>query len=99
MYSRRGTGYYKVPSLIGVWNRSALMHSGYVTSLEEMFNPARLKDDFIPSGFNPNVEKPFAVKGTHLVYTSMKKIKSPAGICKIIINYKHENVQPPTFSN
>lgn len=63
MYSRRGTGYYKVPSLIGVWNRSALMHSGYVTSLEEMFNPARLKDDFIPSGFNPNVEKPFAVKG------------------------------------
>ncbi len=63
LYSRRGTGYYKVPSLIGVWNRSALMHSGYVTSLEEMFNPARLKDDFMPSGFNPNVDKPFAVKG------------------------------------
>ncbi|MBL7720905.1 MAG: hypothetical protein JNK98_02820, partial [Chitinophagaceae bacterium] len=63
MYSRRGTGFYKVPSLIGVWNRSALMHSGYVTSLEEMFNPERLKDDFMPSGFNPNVDKPFAVKG------------------------------------
>lgn len=63
LYSRRGTGYYKVPSLIGVWNRSALMHSGYVTSLEEMFNPARQQDDFIPSGFNPNVDKPFAVKG------------------------------------
>lgn len=63
MYSRRGTGYYKVPSLIGVWNRSALMHSGYVTSLEEMFNPARMKEDFIPSGFNPNVDKPFPVVG------------------------------------
>jgi hypothetical protein len=63
LYSRRGTGYYKVPSLIGVWNRSALMHSGYVTSLEEMFNPARLKDDFMPSGFNPNVDKPFPVLG------------------------------------
>lgn len=63
LYSRRGTGYYKVPSLAGVWNRSALMHSGYVTSLEEMFNPARQKDDFMPSGFNPNVDKPFAVKG------------------------------------
>lgn len=63
LYSRRGTGYYKVPSLIGVWNRSVLMHSGYVTSLEEMFNPARQQDDFIPPGFNPNVDKPFAVKG------------------------------------
>lgn len=63
LYSRRGTGYYKVPSLAGVWNRDALMHSGYVTTLEEMFNPARQKDDFIPSGFNPNVNKPFAVKG------------------------------------
>jgi hypothetical protein len=63
MYSRRGTGFYKVPSLIGVWNRSALMHSGYVTSLEEMFNAARQNDDFIPSGFNPNIDKPFAVKG------------------------------------
>ncbi|HEX4850108.1 MAG TPA: hypothetical protein VFV08_04835, partial [Puia sp.] len=48
LYSRRGTGYYKVPSLIGVWNRSALLHGGYVTSLEEMFNPERLKDDFMP---------------------------------------------------
>jgi len=63
LYSRRGTGYYKVPSLIGVWNRNALMHSGYVTSLEEMFDPAREKDDFMPTGFNPNIDKPFAVKG------------------------------------
>ncbi len=63
LYSRRGTGYYKVPSLIGVWNRTALMHSGYVSSLEEMFNPARLQSDFRPSGFNPNIDKPFPVQG------------------------------------
>ena len=63
LYSRRGTGYYKVPSLAGVWNRNALMHSGYITSLEEMFDPSRQKDDFKPSGFNPNIDKPFAVKG------------------------------------
>ena len=63
LHSRRGTGYYKVPSLAGVWNRPVLMHSGYVNSLEEMFNPARQQDDFIPSGFNPNIDKPFAVKG------------------------------------
>lgn len=63
LYSRRGTGFYKVPSLIGVWNRSALMHSGYVTSLEEMFNPARVRSDFIPSGFNPRIDKPFPVQG------------------------------------
>lgn len=63
LYTRRGTGYYKIPSLIGVWNRGALLHGGYVTSLEEMFNPARHKDDFMPSGFNPNIDKPFPVKG------------------------------------
>lgn len=63
LYSRRGTGYYKIPSLIGVWNRSALLHGGYVTTLEEMFNPARHRDDFMPTGFNPNINKPFAVKG------------------------------------
>lgn len=66
LYSRRGTGYYKVPSLIGVWNRTALMHSGYVTSLEEMFNPARLQNDFKPSGFNPNIDKPFPVQDPYI---------------------------------
>lgn len=40
--TRRGTGYYKVPSLRGVWNRGALSHTGQVTSLEEWLDAARL---------------------------------------------------------
>ena len=40
--TRRGTGYYKVPSLLGVWNRGALSHTGQVKSLEEWLDPARL---------------------------------------------------------
>ncbi|HLJ46370.1 MAG TPA: hypothetical protein VKU01_10200 [Bryobacteraceae bacterium] len=43
METRRGTGYYKVPSLRGVWNRGALSHTGQVKSLEEWLDPARLK--------------------------------------------------------
>jgi hypothetical protein len=42
METRRGTGYYKVPSLRGVWNRGALSHSGQVKSLEEWLDAARL---------------------------------------------------------
>ena len=42
METRRGTGYYKVPSLLGVWNRGALSHTGQVASLEEWLSPARL---------------------------------------------------------
>lgn len=42
METRRGTGYYKVPSLLGVWNRTALSHTGQVKSLEEWLDPQRL---------------------------------------------------------
>jgi hypothetical protein len=49
--TRKGTGFYKVPSLRGVWYRGRYLHDGSVTSLEEMFNPERLKPDFVPSGF------------------------------------------------
>jgi hypothetical protein len=41
-----------VPSLRGVWYRNALTHSGQVNSLEEWFDPARLKDDYVPKGFH-----------------------------------------------
>jgi hypothetical protein len=40
--TRKGTGYYKVPSLRGVWYRGPLQHSGAVRDLEEWFDPARL---------------------------------------------------------
>jgi hypothetical protein len=46
--TRRGTGFYKVPSLQGVWFRSALGHGGQAGRLEEWFDPARLKSDYVP---------------------------------------------------
>jgi len=61
--TRKGTGYYKVPSLKGVWYRGRYLHDGAVTSLEEMFNPARLKPDFVPSGFVGFKLKTRAVEG------------------------------------
>jgi hypothetical protein len=49
--TRKGTGLYKVPSLRGVWYRGLLGHDGSVKTLEEWFDPARLRDDYAPSGF------------------------------------------------
>lgn len=51
MTTRRGTGYYKVPSLKGVWYRGPFEHSGSVATLEDWFDAARLRDDYVPSGF------------------------------------------------
>jgi hypothetical protein len=49
--TRKGTGFYKVPSLRGVWYRGRYGHDGSVISLEEWFNPARLKSDYVPNGW------------------------------------------------
>jgi len=49
--SRRGTGFYKVPSLRGVWYRNAFGHGGWVDTLEEWFDPARVKSDYVPKGY------------------------------------------------
>ena len=51
--TRKGTGYYKVPSLKGLWYRGPFEHSGSITTLEEWFDPARLRDDYLPKGWNP----------------------------------------------
>jgi cytochrome c553 len=50
--TRRGTGFYKVPSLRGVWYRNAFSHSGQADTLEEWFDPARLNADYVPKGFH-----------------------------------------------
>jgi hypothetical protein len=50
--TRRGTGFYKVPSLRGVWCRDAFGHSGQAVTLEEWFDPARLKTDYVAKGFH-----------------------------------------------
>lgn len=49
--ARRGTGFYKVPSLRGVWYRNAFGHGGWVDTLEEWFDPARVKRDYVPKGY------------------------------------------------
>jgi len=51
MKTRKGTGFYKIPSLRGVWYRALLLHDGSVASLEEMFNPDRLRSDHQPGGW------------------------------------------------
>ena len=51
MRTRRGTGYYKIPSLRGVWYRGPFEHNGSVATLEDWFDPRRLRGDYVPTGF------------------------------------------------
>jgi hypothetical protein len=51
--TRKGTGFYKIPSLRGVWYRPRLLHDGSLASLEEMFDRARLNPDYRSKGWNP----------------------------------------------
>jgi hypothetical protein len=58
LHTRKGTGFYKVPSLRGLWYRSMLLHDGSVGNLEEMFDPDRLKPEHVPGGWaGPGVTK------------------------------------------
>jgi mono/diheme cytochrome c family protein len=61
--TRRGTGYYKVPSLKGVWYRGPFEHSGSVMTLEDWFDPRRLRDDYVPTGFKGIGMRTRPVKG------------------------------------
>lgn len=49
--TRKGTGFYKVPSLRGLWYRGLYEHNGSVSSLEDWFDPRRLKGDYVPTGW------------------------------------------------
>jgi hypothetical protein len=51
-----------------VWYRGRYLHDGAVTTLEEMFNPDRLKPDFVPTGFK-GLDKtpPFAATSSDFV--------------------------------
>jgi len=49
--TRRGTGFYKVPSLNGVWYRGPFEHGGSVATLEDWFDPNRLQPDYVPTGW------------------------------------------------
>jgi hypothetical protein len=61
--TRRGTGYYKVPSLRGVWYRGPFEHNGSVATLEDWFDSGRLGDSYVPTGFKGYGVKTRAVKG------------------------------------
>lgn len=63
LYTRRGTGYYKIPSLLGVWYRNAFFHNGNLATLEEVLDPKRLEPEFAPTGYKPPYSKTMAVKG------------------------------------
>jgi hypothetical protein len=63
MTTRRGTGYYKVPSLRGVWYRGPFEHNGSVATLEDWFDPRRLRDDYVPTGWRGYGVHTRAVKG------------------------------------
>jgi hypothetical protein len=49
--TRRGTGYYRVPSLTGVWYRGPFEHNGSVATLEDWFDSRRLRGDYVPTGW------------------------------------------------
>ena len=63
IHTRRGTGYYKVPSLKGVWYRGPFEHNGSVATLEDWFDPRRLRPDYIPTGFHGAASKTRPIKG------------------------------------
>jgi hypothetical protein len=61
--TRRGTRYYKVPALKGVWYRSMFGHNLWCATLEDWFDSHRTREDYVPTGFKPYGAKTFAVKG------------------------------------
>jgi hypothetical protein len=51
--TRKGTGFYKIPSLRGLWYRPRLLHDGSLVSLDELFDGARLDPDYERKGWRP----------------------------------------------
>jgi hypothetical protein len=63
LLTRRGTGYYKVPSLRGVWRRGPFEHNGSAATLEDWFDSSRLSDSYVPTAFRGSLFKTRAVRG------------------------------------
>jgi hypothetical protein len=61
--TRKGTGYYKIPTLRGLWYRGLYEHSGSVGSLEDWFDPKRLRADYVPTGWKGPGVKARAIPG------------------------------------
>ncbi len=61
--TRRGTGYHKVPSLKGLWRRGPFEHNGSVATLEDWFDPKRLRNDYVPTAYKGYAMETRAVRG------------------------------------
>jgi hypothetical protein len=61
--TRRGTGFYKVPSLKGVWYRGPFGHNGEVATLEDWFDVHRLDENYVRTGYRGYNLKSSAVPG------------------------------------
>jgi hypothetical protein len=56
--TRKGTGFYKIPSLRGLWYRPRLLHDASILTLEELFDAARLDPGYERKGWSaPGVTK------------------------------------------
>ncbi len=73
--TRRGTGYYKVPSLRGVWYRGPFEHSGSVMTLEDWFDSSRLRPDYTPTGYRGHT-KTRAIRGHEFGLTLSERDKA-----------------------
>lgn len=60
--TRKGTGYYKVPSLRRLV-RGHYLHDGFAAAWKKMFDPARLREDYQPKGYPPPGQSTRAVRG------------------------------------
>jgi hypothetical protein len=67
--TRKGTGFYKIPSLLGLWYRPRLLHDASIATLEELFDPTRLNDDYERKGWSPMGLARGPVKGLEFLTT------------------------------
>jgi hypothetical protein len=63
MSTSRSCGYYKVPSLRRVWYRGPFEHNHSVATLDGWFDPNRLHDDHMPTGWKGYGVKTRPIKG------------------------------------
>jgi mono/diheme cytochrome c family protein len=74
----RGTGSYRVPSLLGVGTRGPLLHDGTLPSVDAMFDPVRVTDAFGQK-----------LHGTGAVSGHAYGLDLPAGDRRDLITYLH----------
>ena len=66
---REGTGFYKIPSLRGLWYRPRLLHDASIVSLEELFDAARLDPAYERKGWSPPGTTKGVVSGLEFLTT------------------------------